>query len=282
MPLNDLVRYLNSQLPFAPSASSLRAPFVSENGRVYVRYGGARLESAFSSIVDTANDALRGHTAHLQAFDVASGRRLDDESVVALPNDDQEFVFFDRLLRTLHVLNYLTYRDRRSRELLLLKVHWRHVASVGANHGLVFEEILRSCGLIPEQITLEFDVVDRGDPSHLARAIDNYRSRGYGIAIGRCAVRAIDLSWLSAIRPAIVRVDCERLVESPRDLIGLVHECGAQAMSEVVDGETPHHAARASGVDLLRVRASSGLSPQSFESTRSLDQAARQAKRKAA
>jgi len=279
MPLNDLVRYLNQQLPFPPSGSNLRTPFVAENGRVYVRYGGVRLESAFSSIVEAANGALRGHTAGLQAFDTASRRRLDDGDVVGLPKDDNEFVFLDRLQRTLHVLNYLTYRDRRSRELLLLKVHSRHVASVAVDHGMVFEEILRSCGLMPEQITLEFDVGDGVNASHLARAIDNYRSRGYGIAIGRCAVRAIDFSWLSAIRPAIVRLDCGRPVEPLRDLVDHVHQCGALAMGD--DAETPRHA-RASGLDLLQRSASAGPLPQSFESTRSPDREAPPANRKAA
>lgn len=58
-------------------------------------------------------------------------------------------------MRTLHALNYLT---KPSRGNLLLKVHTRHVLSVPSDHGHAFEEILKPCGLFPEQITLEIEI----------------------------------------------------------------------------------------------------------------------------
>lgn len=113
MPLADFVRYLNAQFPDPPSV--LRSPthFVSEGGQVHALYAGLRLESAFSPMVATRDGRLFGHCARLQVLDEASRRRLDPEIAYAQPRDDQEFIVPDRLVRTLHTLNYLTYRERR-------------------------------------------------------------------------------------------------------------------------------------------------------------------------
>jgi len=254
MPLADFVRYLNAQLPHPPSGLHSTAPFVSEGGRVHVVYSGLRLESVFSPIVDVASGQLRGHGARLLVIDAASKRPFSAEVAYALPQDGKEFIVLDRLIRTLHTLNYLTYGDRQSRELLLLKVHPRHVASVAVDHGLAFEEILRSCGLMPGQVTLEFDILGGGDFTHLVQALANYRSRGYGIAIGRFTPDDIAFDLLREIRPAVVKVD-PQIVASSAPLgrvVDQLHALGARVL-----GEGPECSARrdgTSGVDLWQVQ----------------------------
>lgn len=251
MPLTDFVRYLNSQLPDLPSPTH----FVSESGGVHARYAGLCLESAFFPIVATGDGRLRGHHARLLVID-ESGQPLDPELAYAQPRDDREFIVLDRLVRTLHTLNYLIYRERQS--LLLLKVHPRHVASVSVDHGLAFEEILRSCGLIPGQITLEFDAFD-GSDAHLQRAIASYHSRGYGIAIGSFGRHDIDFRLLAEIRPAIVKFE-QLLVGSLQPLTPLIeqlHELGALVLSEGPYSLARRGYAQRSGIDLLQVPASS-------------------------
>ena len=253
MPLADFVRYLNSQLPDQPSVGHSPTHFASENGRVHSLYEGLRLESAFFPIVATDDGRLRGHSARLQVSD-ETGRPLGPEVAYAQPRDDKAFVVLDRLVRTLHTLNYLTYRHRQS--LLLLKVHPHHVASVAADHGVAFEEILRSCGLMPAQITLEFDVAKEFN-GHLQRAIASYRSRGYGIAIGGFERHDLDFSLLDEIRPAIVKFD-PLLVGWPRPLVPLIdrlHQQGAQVMSKGPYSLARRGYAQGSGVDLLQVQA---------------------------
>lgn len=258
MPLADFVRYLNSQLPYPPSGLRSTTPFVSEAGQVHVRYSGLRLESIFCPVVDTVNGGLCGHGARLQVTDETSNRPLDPALVYTRPADDKEFIYLDRLVRTLHTLNYLTYRDRQSRQLLLLKVHPRHVASVAADHGLAFEEILRSCGLMPEQITLEFDVVNAGDIAHLVRAIGNYKSRGYSIAIGSFGHHDIPLDLLREIAPTLITLD-PQLVFWTRPLgllVDQVHRLGVgtRLMIEGPDSPLRLSDAKDNGIDLLRVR----------------------------
>lgn len=204
MPLTDFVRYLNAQLPFSHSQLRLTSPFYSENGRVFVQYRHLRLESEFLPIVETSGGAVRGHAARLLATARNSYQSVDERTVFSLPDSDEELVFIDRLTRTLHTLNYLTYLDRTSRGLLLLKVHPRHVASVARDHGLAFEEILRACGLLPDEITLELGIAEDVDVGHLLRAIANYKARGYGIALAGDGKRSLDIGFVRQAGPAIV------------------------------------------------------------------------------
>lgn len=256
MPLSDFVRYLNAQK--APPGSGVRSttPFVAEDGQVFVHFARLRLESSYSPIIALASGELLGHAAGVNAFGLANHQLLEPEAVFVLPSDDGEFTYLDRLVRTLHSLNYLTYLNRRSRGTLLLRVHPRHVASVSADHGLAFEEVLRACGLIPGQITLEIEIDGVDDEAQLVRAIDNYKSRGYGIAVGRFGRRETNFALLQKIAPAMVKFD-PQLLASTRALAPLVdrlHELGAQLMIESPDDAARRLQARDCGFDLLQVQ----------------------------
>lgn len=255
MPLSDFVRYLNAQQ--SPPGTGLRSttPFVSEDGLVYVNFAKLRLESFFSPIVAIADGELRGHAAGLHAYGLNNHQLLEPEAVFVLPSDDDEFIYLDRLVRTLHALNYLTYLNRHARGTLLLRVHPRHLASVAVSHGMAFEEVLRACGLLPEQITLEIEIDGVDDAAHLVRAVANYRSRGYGIAVGRFGRREINFALLHEINPAIVKFD-PLLLSSTRPLARMVdrlHDLGAQVMIEGFDSAALRKDAQESGFDLLQV-----------------------------
>jgi EAL domain-containing protein (putative c-di-GMP-specific phosphodiesterase class I) len=267
MPLSDFVRYLNAQyappVPSVTSNSGLRSttPFVAEDGQVFVHFATLRLESFYSPIVAVAAGKLHGHAAGLNAFGRANQQRLETEAVFVLPSDDDEFIYLDRLARTLHVLNYLTYLNRHSRGTLLLSVHPRHLASAVAGHGMAFEDVLRACGLLPEQVMLviEIDAVD--DADHLVRTIADYKSRGYSIAVDRFGRREINFQLLQKISPAIVTLD-PRLLASTRPLrplVDRVHELGAQVMIKGEDSATLHQRAEEIGIDLLQLRTAQRL-----------------------
>ena len=257
MPLSDFVRYLNVQHPLPGAGQHSTTPFVSEAGRVFVSFANLRLESFFSPIIDIASGKFRGHAAGLQAIGLKNHQLLEPEAVFVLPSDDEEFIYLDRLVRTLHALNYLIFLDRHLRGTLLLRVHPRHVASVAADHGLAFEEVLRACGLLPKQITLEIEIDGVEDATHLVQAIASYKSRGYGIAVGRFGRREFDFTLLQEIRPAIVKFD-PLLFTSTRPLKPMVdrlHDLGAQVMIEGLDSAALRRDAQESGFDLLQVNA---------------------------
>lgn len=259
MPLSEFVRYLNqqhAQHPLPGGGPRLSTQFISEDGRVFVIFANLRLESSFSPIVDTASGHLRGHAAALHAVGLKNQQLLEPEAVFVLPSDDEEFIYLDRLVRTLHALNYLTYLNRHARGTLLLKVHPRHVASVAADHGLAFEEVLRACGLMPKLITLEIEIDGVDDIAHLVQAIASYKSRGYGIAVGRFGRRSVDFNLLREIRPAMVKFD-PLLLSSKlalKSLVERLHELGAQVMIEGLESATQCHEARESGFDLLQLK----------------------------
>lgn len=254
MPLSDLIRTLNAPSATFPkhyTRNGLDQPFVAASGRVFLHYANIRIESQFLPIAETASGKLHGHAAGIQAFGLSNNCPLTPESVFVLPTDDEEFVYLDRLVRTLHALNYLTNPTRGN---LLLKVHARHVLSVPAHHGLAFEEILRPCGLFPEQVTLEIDTEQVEDTAHLIRAVGNYQSRGYAIAVGRFGHSKLDFGLLRELRPDIVKLD-PFLLSSTRPLgriIDCLHQLPSKVLIEGKDSRALRQFAQASAVDLVQ------------------------------
>ena len=257
MPLSDLIRTLNvpsGSLPGHYARSGLDQPFFAVDGRVFLHYANLRLESHFLPIAETRSGKTHGHAASLQVFGLSNRQPIAPEAVFVLPTDDAEFVYLDRLVRTLHALNYLT---RPTRGNLLLQVHSRHVMSVPADHGLAFEEILRPCGLLPEQITLEIDIEGVEDLAHLIKAVASYRSRGYGIAISHFGRRQIDFGILRELQPDIVKLD-SLLVSSNRPLkpvIEALHKLPAQVLAEGIATAAMRKGASAWNIDLLQAHA---------------------------
>lgn len=251
MPLTDLVRLLNAQSDHPYSGHRFANPFIAADRGVFVHFADLQLRSQFRPIVDSRHGAIHGHAATLQVAGLSSGQPLDPASVFVLPGSDAEFVYLDRLVRTLHALNYLTQPVQGN---LLLRVHQRHVLSVPANHGLAFEELLKECGLLPSQVTLEIDTEGVDDQRHLTQAIANYQSRGYGIAIARFGHASIDFGLLETIRPDIVRL-APALLASSRPLARLIdrlHALGARVLIDGLDTAALRRGALDSGIDLIQ------------------------------
>ena len=252
MPLTDLIRTLNIPHAVVPEAyrrNGLDQPFAAADGRVFLHYANIRLESQFLPIIESKGGRVHGHAASIQAFGMSNKLPLAAETVFVLPTDDAEFVYLDRLVRTLHALNYLTNPIRGN---LLLKVHPRHVQSVHADHGLAFEEILRPCGLFPEQITLEINSDRVDDRQHLIRAVANYRARGYGIAIGDFGRSQLDFDLLRELRPDIVKLD-RRLLGATPSLKPIIDHLQALPSRILIEGgDRMRQNIVAEGIDLLQ------------------------------
>lgn len=256
MPLADLVRHINQRhhLGFPRFAGS--DPIIAAPDGAFVHFANLRLESVFLPISEPGSGFLHGYAADLEASGLASRIHISQEAVFVLPTDDEQFVFLDRLVRTLHVLNFLS---RSLQGNLLLKVHRRHVLSVPANHGLAFEEILRLCGLAPDRVTLELDGDGLADESsHFTRAIASYRKRGYGIAI-RCAGRVpVDMALLRRVRPDIVKLE-----RGPRNtraslepLAANLHDLGALVLVLENGALNLRRPLRSESVDLVQAKPS--------------------------
>lgn len=219
---------------------------------------GIQLSSVFQPIVDATGQVM-AEEALLRAR--SHGVQIPPLSVFRIAAAHGQLVAFDRLARTLHLLNYLAYP--RHHERLFLNVHPRLLGEV-SRHGLVFEEILSSVHWTPQHITLEFleDDVAQGDFVHLREAVHNYRQRGYGIAIddfGGEQLSRLDSIW--ELKPDVVKLErqlllksesSERIRKSLVHLVEMLHQLDAQVVMEGVETATQHQIALDAGVDLLQ------------------------------
>jgi EAL domain-containing protein (putative c-di-GMP-specific phosphodiesterase class I) len=254
MPLSDFIHTLNSAPTHAPTLSVLKntgldQPFVSRDGRIFIHYANIRLDSQFLPIVETSTGKPFGHSASVLAHGLSNNTPMTPEAVFVLPSDDEEFVYLDRLVRTLHALNYLT---RPTQGNLVLSVHARHVMSVPTNHGLAFEEILRPCGLLPKQVTLEIDAGDVVEQDHFIQAVANYRTRGFGVSIGQFGRTKPDYGFLGELQPDIVKLS-PRLTSAigalPR-VVEKIHQQGIRVMIDMSQTADPRLDAEICGIDL--------------------------------
>lgn len=209
MPLAELVHYLNKQnrTNYGPDICPDDGLSVGPAGVVGQDHD-LLLRSVFQPIVSVRGRQVVGHEALLRA-ESADGDALTATEVFRAPESPARLVYLDRLCRTLHALNYLQ-QARTGGGLLFLNIEPRHVRAVSSGHGLVFETILKRCGLSPERIIFELRAGDIVSDSALVEALAAYRSRGYRIAIDQAGPE-IGNDLLQALRPELVKFDVRQL-----------------------------------------------------------------------
>lgn len=249
MPLTDLIRYLNTrdrdQRPFL----RLDDPFRATPTGAEAHYARITLESGYAPIHVGASGSLHGHVGVLKAQGELNDLPLHPDAVFAIPSNNAEFVHLDRLVRTLHALNYLLHPDQQH---LYVKINLRHIEIVPGGHGLVFENALRACGLDPRSITLEVNIVDEINEA-LRVALDAYRSRGYRIALATHESNWNDCHALLALRPDVIRLD-HALLRQPEQLNLLALRLTDYGIRSLINVENSSQAKRAigAGVELIQ------------------------------
>ncbi|MBY0341025.1 MAG: EAL domain-containing protein [Rhodocyclaceae bacterium] len=249
MPLTDLVRYLNTrdrdQRPF----TRLDDPFQATPTGAVAHYARIRLDSSYAPIHVAGSGSLHGHAAVLKATGELNDMPLHPDAIFAIPGSNAEFVHLDRLVRTLHALNYLLHPDQQH---LYVKINLRHIEIVPGGHGIVFENALRACGLEPQNITLEIHVVDEADHA-LHDALNAYRKRGYRIALSSHGADWASNHWLLGLHPDVVRLD-HGLLRKPEQLNLLALRLADYGIRSLIDVENTRQAQRAieAGVELIQ------------------------------
>lgn len=207
---------------------------------------GIQLASVFQPIIDPSGQVV-AEEALLRSK--SYGLQIPPLSVFRIAAAHGQLVAFDRLVRTLHLLNYLAYP--RQHERLFLNVHPRLLGEV-SKHGIVFEEILSSVHWSPQHITLEFleDDVASGDFINLRQAVSNYRQRGYGIAIddfGGEQLSRLDSIW--ELKPDVVKLERHLLLKSESSarirkslvhLVEMLHQLEAKVVMEGIETQAQH------------------------------------------
>ena len=187
MPLQDLVEYFNDRLG-REHRSSFR-PFMLEEGKVSGLFGPIRIDSSFTPLRQTLKPTvIVGHKAQITVAPHKTPYLYANEIETLLANavpaaDFESIINFDRLSRTVHMLNYLTVAHLQGA--LFLEVDPRHILGIKQDHGAYFEDVIVQCGLETKNVVIVLAVSSQYAPYYqeLINGLHNYRRRGYQIAL---------------------------------------------------------------------------------------------------
>lgn len=236
MPLTDLIRYFNI------ADTGGESTLYQDGKRAAAWHRGLHLGSLFQPIVDLRQERVVGHQALLVARR-QDGLAVSAEAAYAACETAESVVHFDRLCRTLHALNFLA-QQQQAGGYLQLAVHPRHLLAVQNQHGLVYEAILKRCGLAPQDIVLQIDTALADGHGRLDEALGNYRQRGYRLALAGQGANWPEASAL-ALAPDIIQL--------PRLPADQQHLPGASLIELTgVDSGQTYEQARAAGIDLAQ------------------------------
>jgi hypothetical protein len=267
MPLQDLVEYFNDRLG-REHRSSFR-PFILEEGKVSGLFGPIRIDSFFAPLRQALKPTLIvGHTAQITVAPNKTQHLYANEIETLLANnsvpaaDFESIINFDRLSRTVHMLNYLTLSHLQG--VLFLEVDPRHILGIKQDHGAYFQEVIAQCGLETKNIVIILAVNSQYARYYqeLINGLDNYRRRGYQISLNfDCFAQESEAFELIAkISPNYVslsarnmedQVHDDTLLEKLQQLKTRVASAGGQSILLQIDEKKSDLLARNTGFDLV-------------------------------
>ena len=174
MPLRHLIATFNQR--FATDNQLESFPFFYDGKDVNGRTGDLTFSTTLKPVrLHARPDQITGHEA--------LSRILSKNSTGSTFRSFDQVVCLDRLMRTVHMLNYLPLSDN-SKD-LFLPVNPSHLLTIKKDHGAYFEEIILRCGLPLRRIVISLNIGKALEPELplLLERLSNYRNRGYSTAI---------------------------------------------------------------------------------------------------
>lgn len=267
MPLHNLVDYFNDR--FGQEHRSSFRPFIIEEGTISALFGPIKIGSVFSPIRQSLKPAeIIGHAAKLKVSTHEVQHLYSGEIENLLTNqphqasDFESIINFDRLSRTVHMLNYLPLTHLQGA--LFVEVDPRHILGIKQDHGAYFEEVIRQCGLETKNVVIVMSVNSRYARYYqeLVTGLDNYRQRGYQIALKfdyvAQEIQSFDLitklspNYVSLSARHLDQVRDNALFEKLRDLRMLVSSAGGQTILQQIDQKKSESLARNIGFNLVQ------------------------------
>lgn len=166
------------------------------DNRVIGSFFKYQLESRFQPIVRLEDGVAIGHDSMVECH-APDGSQIEAARLFALALDNSGLVSLDRMVRTLHALNYFAVQEAPGR--LFLSVQHRLLETVKSDHGRFFERILQQFDIATGRVVIQLPQRAQQDVALLGRVIRNYRSRGYGVAVEQ---QGDDLGWLEVVGDA--------------------------------------------------------------------------------
>ncbi|MGR9085884.1 MAG: EAL domain-containing protein [Gammaproteobacteria bacterium] len=237
-----LIATLNEKMQDAILPDFNESLFEEKAGHFTGRYRGFDLDSVFQPIRAGKGHAVAGYEALLRP---SIGRLLPVETKFAFRyvGETGGLVIFDRLCRTLHLLNFLSFGG--DSDLLFINVHPALLNRVDA-HGKIFEGIVHSLSVPPNRVVIELEESIPEDHGIVDKALKNFRERGFKIAISDFGKEKtyVKRSW--QIAPDFVKLHGDLIREAANHdkacrvlpkIVDLIHESGGEAVIQGI--ETP-------------------------------------------
>lgn len=265
MDLQPLADYFNDR--FGREHGTSFRPFISEAGLVSGLFGPIRISSLFTPIKLALNpEMIVGHKAQINVSTYETRHLYSDDVENLLIStrqavDYESIISFDRLCRTVHLLNYLPVSYLKGA--IFLDVDPRHILGIKKDHGAYFEDVIVRCGLETKNIVILMTLNSQYAPYYqeLHNGLNNYRQRGYQIALkfNYALQEGQSIDFISKLAPNYVclsvgDLDVARdslMLSKLHELKTLVASIGAQSILHQVDQKKSEQIARNSGFDLI-------------------------------
>ncbi|MEC4749619.1 EAL domain-containing protein [Methylomicrobium sp. Wu6] len=225
---------------------------VDKSGRYSGLYRGFNLDSVFQPIATGSDHRTIGYEALLRPT-IGKTLPVEPKFVFRYIEETGGLVFFDRICRTLHLLNFLGIKEEH--ELLFINVHPALLSRVDA-HGKVFEAIVHAHSVPVDQVVIELEESFLDDRNVLDKALRNFRDRGFKIAIADFGRELTYVKRLWNITPDFVKLHGDLIHEAavnekvshvlPR-IIDLIHETGGEVVVQGIETEQQLSIAEQSG-----------------------------------
>lgn len=260
------LRLLNDDLQetLALNFNDFGLEFDSNSPELWSRFVGFQLRSYFQPIVDISGAGqILGYEALLRP--TIGGEVLPPRLLFSLTQahwgyarGHDKLVKLDRAARILHSLNFLNLPE--SRGLLFLNVHPHLLASVN-EHGKVFEGILHRHAIPADRVVIEVLEDSQVSETQLIQAVENYRQRGFLIAVDDFAANYSVMDRLWKLSPDFVKLDLSIIQQAAVDakvrrilpkLVDMVQSVGAHIVIEGIETHEQYQIAQDSGAHWLQ------------------------------
>jgi EAL domain-containing protein (putative c-di-GMP-specific phosphodiesterase class I) len=266
MLLNHLIDVFNDA--FAHEHDFSHRPFILKNNSVNGLFGPIRIGSVFSSIRQSANPThIVGHAAQIEVA-ANTNHYVDEDEIASLLADRETYhsnlesiITFDRLSRTVHVLNYLALLPVD--QVLFLDVDPRHILGVKKDHGVYFQDFIAKAGLETKNVVVVLTVYSQYARHYqeLLAGLENYRRQGYQIALkfDSLPTNKTSTGLITELSPQYIFVSARVLEQLPdgiiedtlTTLLTLVAQAKSQTILQHVDDKKTDLLARHSGFDYV-------------------------------
>lgn len=267
MPLQQLVEYFNDRLELEYH-NGFR-PFFQHDKSIRGLFGPLVIGSQLAPIRGASNsETVAGFHARLSIHTQPQTPQISMElenwlnfSPEQTSSGTDSIINFDRLSRTVHMLNYLPQAHLPGA--LLLDVDPRHILGVKQDHGAYFEDIIHKCGLQTGNVVIALSITPafaRFYPS-LLKGLQNYQQRGYQIAL-KFDAEALENTageLISRAAPDFVAINAEqlaaarsqRLAEKVQNLVRLTASVDGRSLLQGINDKHGATLAKQAGFDLV-------------------------------